>query len=136
MIIRHSFIKFHLASLIWAGVILLLSGLPSSNFPNLDFWNFLTFDKFAHALFYAILVILITIGAVKHHRFSSKRSQSLVKGLVVGLTYGVLIELMQAFLFISRSADWADIVANTIGCLIGVIYFKWNYNVCLSTLRW
>lgn len=136
MILRHSLIKYHIASIIWAGIILLLSGLPSSNFPDLSFWNFLTFDKFAHALFYAVLVVLIAIGEVKHHRFSSKRSQSVVKGFVVGFSYGLLIELLQAVLFVGRSADWTDVVANTIGCLIGVIYFKWNYNICLNTIRW
>lgn len=136
MILKHSLIKYHIASIIWAGIILLLSGLPSGNFPDLSFWYFLTFDKFAHAFFYAVLVVLITIGEVKHHRFSSKRSQSVLKGLVVGFAYGFLIELLQAFLFVSRSADWTDVIANTIGCFVGVIYFKWNYNICLNTIRW
>jgi len=136
LILRHSLIKYHIASIVWASIILLLSGLPSSNFPELSFWNFLTFDKFAHALFYAIFVVLVAIGEVKHHRFSSKRSMSIIKGFTVGMVFGLLMEIFQAFVFIDRSADWADVVANTFGCLIGVIYFKWNFSICLNTLRW
>jgi hypothetical protein len=136
LIFRHFLFKYHYIGIFWGLAILLLSGLPGSDFPDLSFWRGVTFDKFAHMLFYAVFVVLLAIGEVKHRRFSANRSRSLKVGFVLGGIYGVLIELMQAWVFTGRSYDISDIMANTIGCLIGVIFFKVNFNECLKTQRW
>lgn len=87
-------------------------------------------------MFYSVFVVLIAIGEVKHRRFSANRSKSLKIGFFLGLIYGVLIELLQAWVFTSRNYDFADILANTTGCILGVIFFKLNFSECLKTQRW
>lgn len=136
MIFRHFLFKYHYIGIFWGLTILILSGLPGSDFPDLSFWHKVTFDKFAHMLFYAVLVVLLAIGEVKHRRFSSNRSRSLKIGFVLGVIYGIFIEILQAWVFTARSFDVADMMANTLGCLIGVLFFKINFSECLKTQRW
>jgi len=40
------------------------------------------------------------------------------------LLYGIIIEILQGLLTISRSADIFDVAANLIGSLIGIYFFK------------
>lgn len=40
------------------------------------------------------------------------------------LLYGIIIEILQGLLTISRSADILDVAANLIGSLIGIYFFK------------
>ncbi len=123
-------------AIFWGLVILLLSGLPGNHFPDLSFWSLFTFDKFSHLMFYAVFTVLLTIGEVKHRRFSANRSKSLWIGFLVAFTYGILVELLQAMVFHERFADVGDVIANTIGCILGVIYFKMNFQECLKPVRW
>jgi glycopeptide antibiotics resistance protein len=40
----------------------------------------------------------------------------------------VLIEFIQYYFTINRTADYADVIANSIGCLVGLVLFKSVYN--------
>ena len=50
-------------------------------------------------------------------------NQSVFFTALSGFLYGVFIELMQHFVFTYRSADWRDVVANSIGLSIGIFSF-------------
>jgi VanZ family protein len=41
--------------------------------------------------------------------------------LLIGVTYGILIEVLQSTMALGRSYDIGDIVSNTVGCIVGVI---------------
>lgn len=113
-----------------------MSGLPAAHFPNLSFWHVVTFDKFAHAFMYGVFTVLVAIGEIKCKRFSTKRSKVLITAFVVAMVSGVAVELLQAYVFFGRSADILDVFANTLGCLLGVAYFKLNFNIGLKPVRW
>ncbi len=129
-------LKYHAASLLWALLIVLLSGLPGDDLPHLVFWDKVSFDKLTHAFFYAVLVVLITVGLVKQYRFSSFRKKSLRIAFAVTIVFGFAVEVLQALVFYNRSAELTDLLANTIGCLLGVLYFKWNFGECLKASKW
>ena len=40
------------------------------------------------------------------------------------VSYGGLLEIMQAKFFSNRSADWQDFAANTFGCLVAFAFYK------------
>lgn len=43
--------------------------------------------------------------------------------LLIGILFGALIEVLQYVLPINRSADWGDLLADTIGAIVGVVFY-------------
>ncbi len=126
------FLRYNLLPFIWAGFILLLSGTPGNEMPNLSFWDFLSFDTAAHAFVYAVLVVLMITGFIRQYSFLQLRYSAITFAVIIGVSYGALMEFLQLFLFSQRQASIVDIVANTVGCFAGVgvfflIYGKGSY---------
>jgi VanZ family protein len=44
--------------------------------------------------------------------------QLIMPAFVISAVYGVIIEILQATVFINRSYDYMDMAANTIGCAL------------------
>ncbi len=44
--------------------------------------------------------------------------------LTLSITYGVLVEVLQTYVFIQRDGDVRDAIANAIGAFLGVWLFK------------
>lgn len=120
-------IHFQLNSILWGAVILLLCGLGGNQFPSFT-WDFsLSFDKIIHITFYAVLTLLITVGYYKQHIHSLKRRRAWLVAMLVGISYGIVVEWMQANVFFERSADFMDMIANTEGSILGVGLFYLIY---------
>ena len=47
--------------------------------------------------------------------------------LLVGITYGIVVEWMSATVFFERSADFMDMIANTEGSILGIGLFYLIY---------
>lgn len=43
--------------------------------------------------------------------------------LTIGIVFGSLTEILQVFLFVNRSGNIYDIIANIIGCTLGLTIF-------------
>jgi VanZ family protein len=49
------------------------------------------------------------------------------------VAYGGMLEIMQATVFSNRSGDWLDFIANSFGCLMGlVVFYKKERNPSLN----
>ena len=98
------------------GLLLLLAVLMLAMTPEVWQWGrragrHLLNDKTAHALTFAFLAIWYT-GQYRRGRY-----------LAVGaglLLFGAMIEVFQSFVSY-RSAEWGDVIANTIGIAIGLV---------------
>ncbi|MCB0453773.1 MAG: VanZ family protein [Aequorivita sp.] len=88
--------------------------------PNV---HFSALDKIVHILIYFILVNLWMLYLYIRNGFQFNNKWSLIILLSV-LLYGIIIEILQGLLTISRSADIFDVLANLIGSLIGIYFFK------------
>lgn len=109
-----------LLSFSWILVIFILCATPGQYIPSADWLELVSFDKLVHASIFFILASLLFLVVIKY-------KQTLIRKylyLFLCIAYGVSLEIMQAKLFISRSADWKDIVANTFGCIIALLFFK------------
>ena len=111
-------------SILWALIILLASTLPGSELPKTQIPGI---DKFIHILFYVVLVFLLQIALVKQFIFSSKRYYAGTISASISFFYGVFIEMLQYHLIDGRSFEILDVLANGIGCLLGIIIFKLVY---------
>lgn len=89
----------------WTGIILILSLIPSPEFPQPS-----GFDKIAHSAVYGILGWL---GTWFLGWFS----------IPFGIVLGAGIEILQKFVP-GRSSELGDLLADCIGILLGVIAFK------------
>ena len=104
-------------------VILILTGLPGSLFPHTK--PIVGLDKVVHALMYAGFAFACLWGYRK--QFVSNglayRRKAIVLTLIISIAYGGLTELMQEYLVKSRTGDWFDFLADSIGAGLGVLVF-------------
>jgi VanZ family protein len=98
-------------ALIWALIILFLSAHPQLGVSRPQWW--LQPDKIAHAGVYAILSFLMRYGI-----------KSVYLPIVLGTVYGIGIEFMQQAFFYGRQLDLGDMLANAVGCVLGVWFFS------------
>jgi hypothetical protein len=107
-------------SIAWALVVLASCAMPGQYIPSSDWLEMLSVDKLVHASLFFILISLMFVVAIKTHR----NVQTYCIIFVGCVVYGVLLEIMQAEYFSNRSADWKDGIANSIGCIFGLLFLK------------
>jgi len=116
----------HLPWVIWLLILSILSLTPGENFPEIEF-NLFELDKLIHFIFYFTLVVLMNIG------FRLKKSEPFYKSIVwivvIGIFIGWSIEYLQGNFITNRFFDYSDIIANSLGTVIGMlIYVKYLMN--------
>ncbi len=107
----------------WAVVILFLSALPDENFRPLWMNLPIAMDKLVHSFMYLLLSVLMFI------EYESYRGKLLVwkNSLIlssIAFFYGIVIELLQMFIFVGREASWWDVVANATGIILAIIFYN------------
>ena len=120
------FLKYMKWSMLWALLILVLCGIPGRDIPHISFLELLSFDKFVHAGIFFVLIVLTIRGFLLQTTFENIRKSSRVISLLICVTYGGFLELMQSAVFEERSADIYDFVANSFGCLVGLFLYHWT----------
>ena len=118
------FWRHNRAAFCWALLILILCGLPGSNFPKLSFLEWLRPDKIVHLILFGVQSYLFIIGFSRQDRFPGLRSNAVQWGVLLSISYGVLVEVLQATIFIGRSGDIRDAIANSIGAMIGLYFYS------------
>ena len=77
-------------------------------------------DKVEHSFAYFVLTISFLVAFYKTGNMTTRI------GLIVFLTscsYGVLMELLQYYIFKYRHFEWNDSLANVVGTIIGFLIF-------------
>lgn len=99
-------------SLIWVLIILVGSLLPSSNVQDIEIS-----DKLLHFVFYAVFSFFLFL--LSHNVILGL--DTLIKKWIfvftIGTLVGLSIECVQYTLIPSRSGEWLDILANSIGLI-------------------
>ena len=109
-----------LFAVLWTLIIFVLCATPGQYIPSANWLELLSFDKFVHAsIFFTLTELLFTV-AIKYN----KKTFDFILYFLFAVCYGASLELMQAYCFSNRSADWKDMVANTFGCVVGALLLK------------
>ncbi len=120
---------FTILFLSWILFITMLSLFSFSDF-NLDVGelNIPYADKITHFTFYLVFSIL---GCL----FLRERTQggiALRKSTVIigfaAVFYGMFIEILQHTITIDRMAEFGDVIANTLGAIVGLVLIKWYFS--------
>jgi hypothetical protein len=112
-------------ALLWALLILMLCLIPGRDLPQWRWADLMSLDKLAHAVLFAVLMVLIVRGLRKYPAIEAGLKPTLF-ALVFSILYGGALEIMQGSLLNDRVADLGDFVANTIGCGLGWLLLVWR----------
>ena len=77
-------------------------------------------DKLAHGLLYAVLAISMMVAVDSNARM---RVRTYLYVCVIATAYGALMEMLQRYCTLTRSGEMADLYADAIGAIIGVLCF-------------
>jgi len=97
---------------LWALLILWLSLDPSPPVPENELFGW---DKLQHAAAYALMTFL---AGSAFYAFSGNFYRSWLAAAGISIVYGGLIELLQGWCTEARSAEFGDLVADTIGAVV------------------
>ena len=110
----------HLPWATWLLILSILSLTPGENLPEFKLQLF-ELDKLIHFIFYFILVLLMSIG------FRLKKNEPFYKSSVwivgIGIFIGWSIEYLQGNYITNRYFDYLDIIANSLGTIVGMIVY-------------
>jgi VanZ family protein len=122
--------SYFLAATLWFLISLFLLTLPGSAFPK-ETWldRIPLFDKMVHIGMFGILV---TLWCLTWYKFPGNDQQKKLKNHfiqigVAALCYGVIMEFVQHYYVANRSFEGADILADAIGCVSGVVFSTRRY---------
>jgi VanZ family protein len=114
-------LKNNISSILTAAVIMYLCMANSQTFDKMSVAKIPYIDKFVHfGMFFGLMSVLIF-----ENRKLIKKTFSLFYLALIPLSYGIIIELMQAFLTTSRSGSIFDALADLAGISVSVL-------ICLS----
>jgi VanZ family protein len=117
------FFKKNIPAFIWATLIFALCSMPGKSIPSIRWLELLSFDKFVHAGIFFVLQLLLMRGFLFQDSFLVLQKAYKITPFLISVSYGGLLELMQYYLFSQRSGDWLDFIANSFGCLMGLLLF-------------
>lgn len=116
-----SFIK----AIIWAILIFIGSSISGNSLNEIKFINIPGVDKIIHFIWYFVLTLFVLAGTVKWLGKVKFILYFIIVCICVG--YGALMEYLQGTVFVARSMDIFDFIANSIGVLNGAILFSSFY---------
>jgi VanZ family protein len=103
--------------MLYIACIAALSLLPPNDLPKIQYFHGL--DKMVHFMMYFVFALLFcwTLRTEKHF---------LRLGFVVVTTigWGVFMEAIQLYMHLGRNFSWYDIVANSLGSVLGILLYE------------
>jgi VanZ family protein len=109
-------IKKNIYSILVALLLLYLSLTNSEKFQKTPLVNIPFMDKIVHFGMYFLMMSVIII----EHRKSLRNSRNLLLLALIPLSYGILMEILQSTLTVTRTGDFFDALADAAGILVSV----------------
>lgn len=96
---------------------------------KISLFNFPYMDKVMHTFLYFVLTLTILASLIR----AGKRTKTdqMVITFVWVVSYGILMEVFQFYFTQTRSAEIFDILANTTGCLMAIMFYPF-----IKNFRW
>ena len=110
----------------WKPVMLALlilygSVTSGSNLNKVNIFQINNIDKFIHLSFYFLLSVSFQSSLLRN-TLINKKEQILIT-LVLVISYGLIMEVFQFYFASDRSAELFDALANTLGCIFGILLY-------------
>ncbi len=118
------YIGWYKYALLWMGVIAVLSLLPAQDFDNKQVDGL---DLVIHFFFYGVLVWFLALANVRAIQQSGIGRYPVLVAFAIAVAYGLLMELLQGTVFVTRSMSGLDILANSVGSTFSAALFRVVY---------
>ncbi len=109
--------------------LLLATGLfcmPGNEFPTQNWFADIYLDKWIHVGLFAGMVSLFCLPLI-YRMSDQQRIRTLFIWIALAMAgYGVIIEFVQGNFIPHRSFGMDDMIANSLGCAIGLIFSNWQ----------
>ena len=120
------FFRQHWRTLLWALFILVITGMPGSYFPGITtFWEWLQPDKIVHVFVFSVLSFVFLYDARTQYLQSQQRYIIVIAAVAGTALFGLLTEVLQYYVFVGRSGNVYDVLADCVGALTGWMLFDW-----------
>lgn len=130
------FLRYTRYPLLWALLIFILCLFPGKYIPSVWWLELLSVDKLVHSGLFFVLVVLMTRGFTLQLSFVYLQKLPLFTSFYLSVIYGGGLEIMQGMLFIGRTADVYDFIANAFGCVVALVFFSRIERKILSRWEW
>lgn len=117
-----SYVKFYGPPVLWAAFILWLCLLPGKDLPSISLWEI---DKVAHFAFYFIWAVSLFYARHRLPNTPGLRQRAFLKILLLTITYGYAVEVLQELLTADRHYDALDATANATGAIAGTLVSRY-----------
>jgi len=114
-------IKKYKFTILVALIILYLSLANSQTFEKIPLVDIPDFDKVVHLGMYFVLMSVIIF---ENRKTIIKKSHLFLTGLIP-LFYGILMEILQSTITLTRSGSFFDALADAAGVLFSIILWIW-----------
>jgi VanZ family protein len=114
---------------LWTLFILILMAIPGNLLPREEKTFIPNLDKLVHATLFGSFVFLWSIYYATRKEKNNNSDSRFVLILIIACLYGVATELMQKYLIPNRDYDIYDIMADSIGAVLGFLFV-------LLTVKW
>jgi VanZ family protein len=114
------FIQKYFKIVIWMAIILYISLTPASKIPRTNIFMIENFDKLVHFGMYFILSLIICSIIKIGDR---KKIFIILLPILISVTTGGVLEIMQELLPINRSCSLGDFLANMSGAVVGALLY-------------
>ncbi|WP_114792444.1 VanZ family protein [Niabella yanshanensis] len=109
-------------ALFWSAIVIFLLSIPGSDLPDeSSFLSIPHFDKWVHLGIFALFVIL-WCWALSLKKNRRNLTRSFIWVTLGGIVLGYLMELAQKYLVSNRDYDLWDVVADSAGAIIGLLF--------------
>jgi VanZ family protein len=124
-------LKKNIFSIIVALIIMYLSLTSSDSFEKVSFFNIPFLDKIIHfGMYFGLMLVIIF-----ENRKTLKSIGHLFLIALIPLFYGILMEILQSTLTISRSGSFYDVIFNSAGILVSLLFWLWIKPLEKETIR-
>lgn len=109
-------VKYYGPAILWALFVFTMCTIKLGHVGDSPLF-FPGFDKLVHCGFLFVMVVIYCYGLIRQSGFVSY--PSIIKITIASILYGGIIELLQSYVFIWRTGDWADLFADSVGACMG-----------------
>ncbi len=120
------YLKHYPFTVFVACVIVVISLMPFPEMPRLKDVPFM--DKWTHMVMYGGLCSVLWTEYLRRHNMRIEVRKATLLGLVCPIFMSGLLELAQEYLTTSRSGEWLDLLANSVGAFAA-------YLICIAVAR-
>src|SRR5439155_11644155 len=104
--------RYNFLASIWELFILALCAIPGNHLPRLQFIDWLRPDKIVHLFLFGVLSFLLIRAFLQQPAYPAFYHHPKIYAVIFSSLYGIVVELLQEYVFIYRSGEVFDAVAD------------------------